>query len=31
MRFLKNNYPFLYSLALRLNPFDRESSVTVKG
>ena len=31
MKFLKNNYPFLYSLALRLNPFDRESSVTVKG
>ena len=31
MRFLKNNYPFLYSLALRLNPFDTESSVTIKG
>ncbi len=31
MRFLKNNYPFLFSLALRLNPFDKESSVTVKG
>lgn len=31
MRFLKNNYPFLYSLALRLNPFDPGSSVTVKG
>lgn len=31
MRFLKNNYPFLFSLALRLNPFDKESSVIVKG
>ena len=31
MRFLKTNYPFLFSLALRLNPFDKESSVTVKG
>ncbi|MBP1747850.1 MAG: hypothetical protein H6Q52_389 [Deltaproteobacteria bacterium] len=30
MRFLKNNYPFLFSLALRTNPFNKESSVTVK-
>lgn len=31
MRFLKNSYPFLFSLALRLNPFDKGSSVIVKG
>ena len=31
MRFLKNNYPFLFSLALRTNPFDHGVSVVVKG
>ena len=31
MRFLKNNYPFLFSLALRTNPFNKEASVTVKA
>jgi voltage-gated potassium channel len=31
MRFLKNNYPFLYSLALRTNPFNKEASVTVQA
>lgn len=27
---LKNNYPFLFSLAMRTNPFDSEASVIVK-
>ncbi len=31
MKFLKNNYPFLFSLALRTNPFDVSRSVTVKS
>ena len=31
MKFLKNNYPFLFSLAIRTNPFDRENSVVVRG
>lgn len=30
MCYLNNNYPYLFSLALRLNPFDAESSVEVK-
>ncbi|MHB8108909.1 MAG: hypothetical protein ACYDHW_02625 [Syntrophorhabdaceae bacterium] len=30
MRFLKNNYPFLFSLAIRTNPFDPQKSITVK-
>ncbi len=30
MQFLKSNYPFLYSLALRTNPFNKEASVTIK-
>ncbi len=30
MSFLKNNYPFLFSLALRTNPFNKESSVLVR-
>jgi voltage-gated potassium channel len=29
MKYLKNNYPFLFSLALRTNPFDVEASVIV--
>lgn len=31
MRFLKNNYPFLFSLAIRTNPFDPDKSVIVKA
>jgi len=30
MRHLKNNYPYLFSLAMRTNPFDREASCIVK-
>jgi hypothetical protein len=30
MKHLKEKYPYLFSLALRTNPFDREASVTVK-
>jgi voltage-gated potassium channel len=30
MHYLKENYPFLFSLALRTNPFDPEASVVVK-
>jgi hypothetical protein len=30
MKYLKYNYPYLFSLALRTNPFDRESSPIVK-
>jgi voltage-gated potassium channel len=30
MKYLKNNYPFLFSLAIRTNPFDRKASVVVK-
>ena len=30
MRHLKANYPYLFSLAMRRNPFDPEASVTVK-
>jgi voltage-gated potassium channel len=30
MKYLKNNYPFLFSLAVRTNPFDVEASVVVK-
>lgn len=29
MKYLKNSYPFLFSLALRTNPFDAEASVVV--
>ncbi|MBP1929374.1 hypothetical protein J2741_001921 [Methanolinea mesophila] len=29
MRYLKNNYPYLFSLAMRTNPFDRNSSAIV--
>jgi voltage-gated potassium channel len=31
MNYLKNNYPFLFSLAMRTNPFDLKSSVVIKG
>jgi len=30
MKYLKKNYPYLFSLALRTNPFDRNASVIVK-
>ena len=30
MRYLKANYPFLFHLAMRTNPFDRSASVTVQ-
>lgn len=30
MEHLKDNYPYLFSLAIRKNPFDREASVVVK-
>jgi hypothetical protein len=30
MRHLKNNYPFLFSLAMRTNPFDQSASVIIK-
>jgi hypothetical protein len=30
MRYLKNNYPYLFSLAMRTNPFDREASAVVR-
>jgi len=30
MRHLKNNYPFLFSLAMRTNPFDQDASVIVR-
>jgi hypothetical protein len=30
MKYLKNNYPYLFSLAMRINPFDLEASPIVK-
>ncbi len=30
MGYLKNNYPYLFSLAMRLNPFDENATVIVK-
>lgn len=30
MKYLKNNYPYLFSLAMRKNPFDEEASPIVK-
>ena len=30
MKYLKNNFPYLFSLALRTNPFDEEASPIVK-
>jgi len=30
MKYLKNNYPYLFSLAMRTNPFDQEVSPLVK-
>jgi hypothetical protein len=31
MRYLKTNYPYLFSLAIRTNPFDREASPIVRA
>jgi hypothetical protein len=31
MRYLKNNYPYLFSLAMRTNPFDQDASPIVRG
>jgi voltage-gated potassium channel len=31
IKYLKKNYPFLFSLALRTNPFDDKVSVVIKG
>jgi hypothetical protein len=31
MRYLKSQYPYLFSLALRTNPFDREASPIVRN
>jgi len=30
MRYLKNNYPYLFSLAMRTNPFDRTASPIIR-
>jgi hypothetical protein len=30
MKHLKDNYPYLFSLAIRMNPFDREASPIVR-
>lgn len=30
MKHLKDRYPYLFSLAMRMNPFDQEASVIVK-
>jgi hypothetical protein len=30
MKHLKDNYPFLFSLAMRTNPFDRQASPIVR-
>jgi hypothetical protein len=30
MEYLKGNYPYLFSLAMRTNPFDRQASPIVK-
>jgi voltage-gated potassium channel len=31
MNYLRNNYPFLFSLAVRTNPFDRKASAVISG
>jgi hypothetical protein len=31
MRYLKNNYPYLFSLAMRTNPFDEDASPVITG
>lgn len=30
MKHLKNNYPFLFSLSMRTNPFDQKATIIVK-
>ena len=30
MKYLKNNYPYLFSLAIRLNPFDEKATAEIK-
>lgn len=30
MKYLKSNYPYLFSLAMRTNPFDKEASIIVR-
>ncbi len=30
MQYLKNNYPYLFSLAKRLNPFDEKATLDIK-
>jgi len=30
MKYLKNNYPYLFSLAMRLNPFDENATAEIK-
>jgi len=30
MKYLKKNYPYLFSLAIRTNPFDKNASVVLK-
>ena len=30
MKYLKDNYPYLFSLAMRANPFDQDASPIVK-
>ena len=30
MKYLKNNYPYMFSLAMRLNPFDENATVEIK-
>jgi hypothetical protein len=31
MKYLKNNYPFLFSLAIRTNPFNKTASVVIES
>jgi hypothetical protein len=30
MKYLKDNYPYLFSLAIRLNPFDENATAEIK-
>jgi hypothetical protein len=30
MHYLKKNYPYLFSFALRTNPFDEQASVIIR-
>jgi len=31
MKYLKNNYPYLFSLAIRTNPFDENASAVISS